>query len=167
MTFKIKKSLSAFTIIEMVVVLAIIGIITVIMLRDWSGGRTTQQLDSAGREVEAVVREAQNYALTGSQGVPGTEPCQFQITWGGAGYTTIYWYKNAAGACNQQLAGFRSYTLKNGVTFSAGGSFSFSLPHAGVVGGSQTILLTKSGASQVVCVSASGLISTQSGANCP
>lgn len=163
-----KIILPAFTLIEVMVVMAIIAIFSVIILIDWSGGRTAQQLDTASREVEAVIREAQNYALTGFQGgISGSEPCQFRVNWTGTSYNITYRYKNAGGVCDAATDTIiRPYTLKNGVTFSGGGGFYFSLPHAGVPGGNQTIVLTKATIFRAVCVS-SGLISVRVGSTCP
>ncbi len=165
-----QTTIAAYTLIEVMIVLTLIGISSAIVFTGWSNGRVEQQLDSAGREVEAAIREAQNYALTGLQGVAGTEPCQFLVDWTGAAstYRITYRSKNAGGVCDAATdTVIRPYVLKNGVTFSAGGNFSFSLPHAIVGGGPQSIVLTKAGSNQVVCVKVNGLIQTNAGAMCP
>jgi len=160
----IKKNLPAYTLIEMLVVLAIIGITSTILLVDWSGNRTIQYLDSSGGEVQAIVRSAQNYALTGVQGVAATQPCSFRIQWSGSSYQIMYYYKNG-GACGQ-LSTLSSYTLANGVTFDSAGSFDFTVPYA-TVSGSQTIPLVKLGVNHVVCVYTSGRINHVTGPTCP
>jgi prepilin-type N-terminal cleavage/methylation domain-containing protein len=165
-----QTTIAAYTLIEVMIVLTLIGISSAIVFTGWSNGRVEQQLDSAGREVEAAIREAQNYALTGLQGVAGTEPCQFLVDWTGAAstYRITYRSKNAGGVCDAATdTVIRPYVLKNGVTFSAGGNFSFSLPHAIVGGGPQTIVLTKAGSNQVVCVKVNGQIQTSAGVMCP
>lgn len=170
-----KHHLRAFTLIEALVTLAIISIMSVILLVGLSNSRTTQQLESAAREVEAAIREAQNYALTGYQDVANSDPCRFQIlsTAGTPNYSIIYFYKDSNDACNRQDT-IASYSLRNGVVFSAVSNFYYTLPYAkasfdstdGTVEKS-TILLTLSGASHVVCVYDNGLINNRSGTSCP
>lgn len=160
-----KKNLVALTLIEMLVVVAIIGITSSIVLVDWSGNRTVRYLDNAAQEVEGVVRSAQNSALTGAQGVVGTQPCRFRVSWGGSTYSILYYYKDGSGMCNQ-TSPLGSYTLTSGVTFSSVGNFEFTVPHA-TVSANQTILLTKLGVRHVVCVYTSGRVDHVAGATCP
>lgn len=169
MNTKTHQNTAAFTLIELLVVMAIIGITASIVLTDWSGGRKSQQLNNSAQEVGAVIREAQNYALTGYQGVAGSEPCYFQVSWSGSSYSLGYQYKDAGGACNQSVAGFHSYALKDGVTFSGASSFNFSVPHAASSfgAGPQAIILTKQGIFAVVCVYSNGRVENYTGNSCP
>ena len=164
---KTKENLFAFTLIELLVVVAIIGITSSIVLVEWSSGRIEKQLESSAREVEAVVREAQNFSLTGYQAVAGAgnEPCAFKVTWGGSVYSLTYFYGSGTD-CDQSLV-LQSHTLQNGVTFSGGANFDFQLPHGSFVGATKVITLTKSGSTHTVCVYANGLINNISGAACP
>ncbi len=162
---KTKTNLFAFTLIELLVVVAIMGIAATIILVDWSGARTKQQLDTSAREVEALIREGQNYALTGFQRVAGSEPCAFRVTWGGSDYSLTYRYKSA-GACTQSLV-LQSYTLANGITFSAASSVDFTLPHGDFSGATRTIVLSKLSTFHTVCVYTNGLINNIPGAACP
>ena len=129
---KIQKNLQGMTLVELLVVTAIIGIASSIILVDWGDDRTVQDLATATRNVEVAVREAQSYALTGYQGLANTQPCRFLFSWNGSVYTIDYMYKDGAGVCNQvQNPTLRTYSLLGGVSFITGWSLSFSLPHAG------------------------------------
>ena len=171
--WKTSKNLKAYTLIEALMVVAIIGIVTSVILVSYSNSRTAQQLESAAREVEAAVREAQSYALTGYQGVVATDPCRFEVAWGGTAYSVTYWYKDASDNCNRSLV-LGSYAVRNGVTFSSGSSFYYMPPYAtasfddndGVVE-SRAVSLTLSGSSHVVCVYENGLINNRAGSSCP
>lgn len=158
-------ALRAFTLLELLIVVAILGIISSILLVDSSGYRTTQHLDSAGREVEAVIRGAQNAALAGVQVAAADKPCGFRVTWGGSAYSVTYRYKDGAGACNQSSV-FSTHALANGVSFSNAGNFEFVLPY-GAVTANQTILLSKLAVFQAVCTYMDGRIITRSGNTCP
>lgn len=160
--------LPAFTLIEILVILAIVGILSTIMLVDFGSSRVTQELEGSAREVAGAFREAQNYALTGYQGVTGSDPCRFDVTWGASAYTTVYWYKDGAGDCTQSSL-LRSYTLRNGIVFSGVGTYHFTLPHAAVSfgGASLPVTLTKAGVAYTVCTYANGLINHYAGASCP
>lgn len=170
---KTSKNFKAFTLIEALIVVGIIAIVTTIILVSYSNSRTAQQLESAAREVEAAVREAQSYALTGYQGVVATDPCRFEVAWGGSTYSVTYWYKSTSddncGGARPLVLG--SYAVRNGVTFTSGGSFYYTPPYATAsfagTNASQAVVLTQSSSWQVVCVYANGLINNRTGASCP
>jgi prepilin-type N-terminal cleavage/methylation domain-containing protein len=156
----------AFTMIELLIVVAILGITASVVFTNSSGSRTTQYLDNAGREVEAVIHQAQNAALTGVQLTSGDRPCGYRVTWAaGSAYSVMYRYKNGSGVCNQSST-LSTHTLQNGVVFDNDGTVEFTLPH-GTVAAPATIRLARQGVFQMVCVSAAGRIVTVSGSVCP
>ena len=159
--------IAAFTLIELLVTVAIVSIATGVLLVSSGNNRTSEQLENAARQVAGAFREAQNYALTGYQGVTGTDPCRFTVAWGGTSYSTTYSYKDGAGACTQ-TSSLRSYQLGDGVVFSGTGSFYFTLPHATIVPAANvTVPVVKGGSTHVVCVSSTGLINNYDGSSCP
>lgn len=160
--------MKAFTLIEIMIVLTILGILSSMLLADFSGSRVNQELEGAAREVAGAFREAQNYALTGYQGVANTDPCRFDVSWGGSTYTITYLYKDGAGVCGTPTV-IRSYTLRSGAVFSGAGSYNFTLPHAVMSFGgvSLPVIVTKASHSYVVCSYSSGLINHYIGASCP
>jgi len=147
-----KNFLKAYTLLEVLVVMAIIGITSSILLVDFSSGRAAEEVENVSREVLAVFRETQNNALSGYQVVEDTRPCRFQISWSEAAYTVTYWYRDGAGDCTQSSV-MGSYALRNGVRFSAADNFSFDLPRAGVSfsESSKGAVLAKNDATYVVC----------------
>lgn len=163
--FQKNKTKAGFTLTELLVVIAIIGITTTVVLSDWSGVRMSQSLDNSAREVEAVVREAQNAALTGVQVSATDRPCGFRVTWGGSDYSITYRYKDAGGTCNQSSL-IATHALANGVVFENANNFEFTLPY-GTVSANQTIVVTKLGNSRAVCVYTSGRILNVTGSVCP
>lgn len=169
-----KKSLKAFTLVEIVVVVAIVGIMSALLFVNLSSNQATRAVETNTREFVGVVREAQNHALSGKQLVIGTDPCRYEINWGGVNGTTNksynlkYWYKNASGTCNQSSV-FATYSLKPGVTFSSGASFYFTLPHATLdfASGSRVAIFMKASATHSACVYFNGRITDQVSASCP
>ncbi len=158
----------AFTLIELLIVIAILSTLSTIMLVDFGGSRTNQELDEAAREVASAFREAQNYALTGYQGVSNTIPCRYDVSWANTAYLLTYFYKNGAGVCNQSAV-VRTYTLRKGIAFTGAGNFSFSPPHAVVsfAAVSVPVTVSKAGISYTVCTYNSGLINHTAGNACP
>ena len=161
----VRKHLPAFSLIEIMVVTAIISIASAIIMVQLSASRATQYVSSAATEVEATVRGAQNFALTGAQKQPGTKPCRFRVTWEGSTYSVWYHYKDNADACTQSMQ-LSSRVLSDGVAFDGDGNFEFTLPHA-VLGSDQQIILTKGDVSQAVCLYTSGNILSVVGSECP
>ena len=153
----------AVTLIELIITVAIIGIMTGVLLVSTSGSRTDKALEAAAREVAATIREAQNYALTGKDAGAGCNSYVFAYT----DATDSYSVNNSCNINN-------SYTLKNGIVFNSGvsGSFNFSAPY-GAIGGlgvsPRIITLNKGGKNINVCVYSSGkVIETDIGAaGCP
>ncbi|MCX6765713.1 MAG: prepilin-type N-terminal cleavage/methylation domain-containing protein [Candidatus Moranbacteria bacterium] len=107
-----------FTLLELIIVIAIIGIMTSVTLVYLGDSRKDRELEVAAREVAAAVREAQNNALTGKN---ASSTCNsYVFTYGGSNYSV----SNNSGCSNPPI----QYTLKNKVTFQNSGSFSFSIP---------------------------------------
>ena len=161
-----------FTLLELLIVVMVIGIVSTIILTGTSTTRTEKEVDGAGREVGGVLRELQQYALTGKQFVTNTDPCLYNIAWnnGSSNYTFNYKYKNSStGACDQQTT-INTYTLRGGVTFANTGSVGFGLPHGkpDFGGPSVAFQLTKSTTIGVTCLYQDGLTQSFVGTNsCP
>ncbi|MBU2028494.1 prepilin-type N-terminal cleavage/methylation domain-containing protein [Patescibacteria group bacterium] len=135
-----------FSFIELMIVICIISIMTALILVSMNAEREKKAVEIAAREVAAVVREAQNYALTGKN-LKNAISCSFIFTWTGNSYSISN--------CKNQ-----SYSLKNGVTFSNNGSFSFSIPFANLdISSTKDIGLYKGSSSYHVCVYVSGVVS--------
>lgn len=159
-----KHLFKAYTLIEVSVVIAIIGIVSAILLVNPGSSRSVRDLANTGQEIVSVLREAQNDALAGFQGSSSYKPCGFKFWWNSTTYKVIYQYKQGD-ACTGE-SDLRVYQLSNGVSFSSAGSFVFGLPHANITA-NQTIVLGKGSFNQVVCVSLGGRIATYVGSTCP
>jgi hypothetical protein len=113
-------------------------------------------VEEAAREVAAVIRETQNYALTGKGLTASSSICRYNFYWTNG--TANYGMGGVVGGFNSCKT--QAYTLKNGVIFSGGGSISFSVPLATITASAMDIKLDKgSSSSYHVCVYASGLVS--------
>jgi len=158
-----KKVARGFTLIEVVVVMAIISILTsIVMTGITSTSRTQRELEINAREFEGVLREAQNYALTGKQANGGTNTCSFKVSW-----TAPSTYQLIAVDCGTPPTEntLVTYTLKNGVTGPSVGSVSFALPW-GVKGGTvSSVQFSKASKHYFVCISDAGKIEAKS--SCP
>lgn len=164
----VKKNLRGFTFVEVMMVMAIIGIMAGMVVVSFTKNRVERELETNAREFAGVVREAQNYALTGKQFVAGTDPCGFMVNWDGSSYTLTYKYKGANEVCNQTSL-IATYALKNGVSFSGSNAdVYFDVPHATLnFNGIKSVQFTKSSKNHTVCIYADGRISDQPGINCP
>jgi prepilin-type N-terminal cleavage/methylation domain-containing protein len=160
---KIKKAcLSArkgFTLIELVVVIAIIGIVSALMLTALSASRNSSELESSATEVITALREAQNYALTGRE--ISVDCNLYRMSFNGSDYIL----KNTgtgAGTCTL----LQDYKLKNGVTFVGSSNVDFEAPHA-IKTGALSVGLTKGGKNYYVCINSAGVITKSPTLICP
>lgn len=107
----------AVTLIEMMVVIAIIGIITSVTIVSFQSGKSDFRLQAAQREVTATIKLAQGYALQGkTQG--GVTPC-----WYGFRFTSVERYEifyKLPPSCGISNVGSMAeeYNLGNSVTLS-------------------------------------------------
>lgn len=154
--------LRAFSLIELLIVVSIIGIVSTIVLAGLNNGKTEKELEGAAQQVVSALRDAQNKSLTGSQFIAATTPCSYRYTWSGGGSTIIYIYKSGS-SCTQS-ATVSTLSLPNGVTFSGSGTVDFSLPHGDTT--ATTIRLAKNGSTKTVCVRDGGLIEMIAGSTC-
>lgn len=152
-----------FTLIEVVIVIAIIGIMTAFMVVSLSNQRRIRNLDLASQEIAAALRTAQNYALTGRSINAAENNCSFGVQMvAGATYTLVH--SVGAGCATSAIGG--DYSLRGGVSFAAAQTVNFLLPR-GEVGAKSTIRLTNGALSRYVCVNTNGRIFENGTNTCP
>ncbi len=190
MTSNTYKMSRGFTLIEVMVSVAILALMAAVTIVSMNGGRNRQEVEASTRLVAATLREAQNNALSGKNitGTAGSRPCQFRVrTTGGTGTITHEQLNagdvlcpNPGTATNGAWSGF-STDLLNGVTFSSSTEVYFDVPRgepknaAGVLGvelnsatGPVDFSMTKGADTAHVCVYPLGRIEEASvGASCP
>lgn len=170
-----------FTLIEVVVVIAIISIASALIITSLSTQRLLRETDRGAHEFGAQLREVQNYALSGRSASLTEENCYYGIRITSATAYNLVNYYRSGGSCNS-FNSIASMTLQNGVQFSGIGSyptvFAFSLPRAEVytgtggalasLGAAQLIGLTKAGQTSYLCLYPSGRIEQRGvTATCP
>lgn len=153
--------LRAFSLIELLVTVSIIGIISSIVLLNLGDGKTAKDVEGAAFIMSGKIREAQTSALTGKQHTANTTPCAYRIIWGSTNITSTYVSKDGSGNCSV-LTTISSETLPAGVTFTNSGAIDFVLPH-GRISSSQVLTLQKGVASQNICVQVNGQIEIKTG----
>ena len=162
MTEKTKKTFSGFTLIEIVVAMAILSIMAAVTITSMSGAKTKSEVDGAARQLAASIREAQNYALTGKNitSTSTNRACQFSVVSTSGSGTFVLKQASMAGTTCGALANAVTYTLQNGVSFSAGSEVRFDVPRGEPrdnVGGELTagnidFSFAKNGSTAHVCV---------------
>ncbi|HWQ60096.1 MAG TPA: type II secretion system protein [Candidatus Fimivivens sp.] len=152
---------SGFTLVEMVITTAIIGIVSAISMVSLSAFRVKRDVESSARTFAAAIREAQDFALTGKNisATAGNVPCEFRARTSGGVYYVEQADAASGGACASYPAGGSGTRFLNGVTASAT-EVRFRIPRAeplNVSGselssGSIDFVLTKGGVTGHVCV---------------
>jgi prepilin-type N-terminal cleavage/methylation domain-containing protein len=155
---KVKKGT---TLIELVMVIAIIGILSAASIVSFVNYRRQSALESASLEMVAVLREAQNYALSGKD-INATNCVSYTVTAFNALPSTDYILRNPAG-CGLLY----SYSLKNGTTFSVGGSIVFNIPHGRLNTATNSFRITNGTTNYYnICVNGAGLIYRKFNSGC-
>lgn len=149
--FSIRRGM---TLIEVMASIAIIGIMSAISIVSFTASKRSAELETAAEEVMAVLREAQNYSLTGKNLRAGCSSYTTVFTNASANFTL----HNGLGTCELNQV----YSLKNGVVIATIGSVIFEAPHA-TKSGISRILIRKNTSYYTVCVNTAGLIRKLSG----
>ncbi len=160
-----KKTRAGFTLIEVMIVVAIIGITSATVFVSLSTSRSTRGLDRASREVLAALREAQNYALSGRSATISENNTYFGLQISSATTYSVVSSTSTIG----------SYSLKDGVAFTSGNTtIEFTLPRGevrqggGPLVGSYRISVAKGGSSLYVCLYPTGrIVENGSNGTCP
>jgi len=175
-----RQTVHGFSLIELVVVIAIIMIMTALLLTVGAEDRTKRALQTASRQVAAGLREAQTRALNGS--VNGTQyPCDFTFDLGGGSYdirfsyydpdpdSTSFTKDDGDGQINCQDkvedgVAVSGVALPKGVTATDSASITFDVPHgvpydeSGKLKDSKPFVLQSDNLFYAVCLSPSGRV---------
>lgn len=160
-----------FSLVEVLLVIAFIGIMTAVTFVSLSGKRTDEALKGAAREVAAAVRVAQNNALSGvKESGNDNGLCRHLLKWTNGNATStlsVIHLKNNGTNCSSssdtQEFSLGDRALENGVVFVGTGAVGFSVPQGNLYSESgppatQSIVFTKAGRFAAVCVLPSGIV---------
>lgn len=155
-----------FSLLELMIVIAFIGIMTSVTIVSLNSSRTKKQVEDTAREVAAAIREAQNGALTGKKTDATHLPCNYYFTRvSDSAYSLSYQYHTGSTSncatgpfpANQTLA---TYVTQNGVSVNSFNTITFQVPFANISGlvpvNLMPIIVNKGSVNYAVCVSSSG-----------
>lgn len=151
------KNKSGFSLVELIVVMAIIVIMTGVLLVSQGGNNRNQEdVEAAARKVAAQLRQLQNEALSGKQ-IGGTSACYFNFVAVGTATYQIN-YNNCS---NVLIAGSsQSFDINTSKNVTAGAiTITFLSPRGGSASGKVILTSTKDiNVQSSVCVCSSGNI---------
>lgn len=175
------RKTKGFTLIEMVVVLAIIGITSAVIITSLTVTRSSRETERAIHTLAATLREAQNYALTGRSTSVSQENCFYAVRLMSSSQYALVNYYRSGGNCNSYNT-ISTLTMPGGTAISGVASFptifAFSLPRAEVysatsgalvsLGAAQLIGATKGGQTHYLCLYPTGRVEERGTvATCP
>lgn len=167
---KIKKHLKAmpngrhgFTLLELIVVIAIIGIMTSVGLASLSSSKRQTALKTAQDEVTSAIKLAQSYALQGKIPNSGDIACAYGFEFLDNSPNSeyqIFYYRKVGSSCDTgNKFEVERNNLKNGVSLVSSFSSSaiyFNIPSADMIPSSGRVLVLDS--SKTITISSSGLV---------
>ena len=155
------------TLIELIVVMAILGIMASITTISFGSSRDKRAVETNARQFAAVVRLAQNYALSGKRAPGVTTPtCGYQVSNNGSAYFIKALKIGASGACDADPVISESYTLNQGVAMTiATDVVSFEIPY-GKKSGASSFTFSKGASSHYVCINTKGEVKDSPTAGC-
>jgi type II secretory pathway pseudopilin PulG len=158
------------------VVIAIIGIVSAVILTAMSGDKARIQVEAASREFAARVRQIQNDALTGKYDGSNVA-CGYIVDVQGGSYsfsrTMNPTCSGVANLCTTGKSVLNTVAIQGGVSVSGPSGVCFTIPFgkANTVGGApiaitQVYTFSKAGSSRSVCIGSKGDITEVVGSNC-
>ncbi len=164
-----EKDLSGFTLIEVLIVIAIIGIMASVILVFIGQSKHSTQLETAANEVVAGLRRIQNYSLVGKAIKDNCSDYAFETTNGSTQFSIKNGIFSSGGAGGNSFDPdscelSQVFNLKGGVTFGDDYLIAFRAPFADVLGLSGTkedIVLSKNGQQYHICITSVGVITMQ------
>ena len=158
---KNKKNKKAFSLMELLIIIALITITTGIALAFVGSNKGRTELEAAANEVVSNLRETQNYALTGKSAIgDNCVKYEFHASSNSSDYSMIG-YDEEDVVCGFNI----DYHLSGKVEFDGDVSISFSTPHGDVNAGNITLKKEPDNYYHV-CINSAGLI-TKSITPCP
>ncbi|NTV40937.1 MAG: type II secretion system protein [Candidatus Moranbacteria bacterium] len=155
-----------FTLIELVIVVAIVTIMTGVSLTNVSRNKEAKEVEIAASQVASALRSLQNDAVNGKV-LTGSSVCRstLNLVNGEKKYGTSYFSCSSGAQVGAENIFYLSSKKENGIVTSSAASFSFTAPR-GDVSSSGFVRLTAGANTYYVCVESSGNIYTQK-ASCP
>lgn len=125
-----KKTMKGFSLIEIIIVLAIIAIMTGVLFANNNNNKASQEVQLAAREVAAQLRLLQNDAINGKV-IGGKNICKAEMYINALANTYQIRYYDQCSP-DHQIPAAGPLKLNKSKLSSAGGSISFAVPRAGI-----------------------------------
>ncbi|MFZ2975680.1 MAG: type II secretion system protein [Candidatus Moraniibacteriota bacterium] len=158
------KNEQGFTLLELIVVVAIIGIMTSVGLVSLSSSKRQTAIKTAQDEVTSAIKLAQSYALQGKIPASGDVACAYGFEFLDNSPNSeyqIFYYRKVGSSCDTgNKFEVERNNLKNGVSlvspFSSSSAIYFNIPSADMIPSSGRVLVLDS--SKTITISSSGLV---------
>jgi prepilin-type N-terminal cleavage/methylation domain-containing protein len=149
--FKLKNK-KGVSLIELIVVIGIIGIMAAVSIVSLTKARNETAVEGEADKLVAVIREAQNYALTGKSA--DSECYRYRVSVSTSGKYSLENIKQSGEGCSLEY----DYLLDNGVSCVSISSVVFNAPHADVSSTGVIFSLIRGGYTCRVSINSVGLI---------
>ena len=151
------KKEKGITLIELIIIIALFSVMMVGVLVFSTQAKTRKEVDLESDKIKSVVREAQNYALTG-RGIVQSGCEFFEVSWSTGGSNYFVKSMNSASGDYTGCSINESYQLEYNVSFSNSGRIVFKVPHGNIITSSSVGIKKTDDVESCVKITSEGLV---------
>lgn len=147
-----------FSIVELMIVVAIIGIMSTVVMVSFNSPKSGVRLKAAQSEFVSAIKLAQSYALQGKIPPNGDKASAYGVSFTNNTKSYVIFYTDSDGDRTLESYSLADKNVTLASSVGGGGRFLFSVPDGNFSGSAATVTLTYNGTTRQIQISSGGAI---------